>query len=248
MASAVPVVFDHLLFPQHRTPSGVAREKIVAAELSYTAQIDGTDELVVGVSAGVEIDPTDYPVNVLVSAQRQVELAGTQTITGDKTIDVGKLHVLGGANGNRLVTDGDGNLSWQAPGQYVSGIVPLASEVLLANGVTTNIASRALAIGKWLIWGEIWFDTSVGSTNISQLRVAITSQSATLPADVSDAASYTAQQPVTGPASQASDVLTLGMLFADLAVATPYYVVARADYSGGGQVSAYGKIAGVFLG
>lgn len=49
---------------------------------------------------------------VLVSATRQVELAGTQTITGIKSIAVDKLKVPGGTAGNVLQTDGAGNLSY----------------------------------------------------------------------------------------------------------------------------------------
>src|SRR5262249_9043705 len=66
-----------------------------------------------------------YPTGVatLVSNLRQVELGGAQTITGDKTIAVANLHVLGGGQGDALVTDGQGNLTWVAGG---GGIFPEA--------------------------------------------------------------------------------------------------------------------------
>jgi hypothetical protein len=54
-------------------------------------------------------------VKTLVSNTRQVELDGEQTIIGDKTIAVARLHVLGGNSGNVLSTDGLGNLAWIVP-------------------------------------------------------------------------------------------------------------------------------------
>jgi len=55
-------------------------------------------------------------VKTLVSDTRQVEITGAQTITGDKTIAVANLHVLGGTSGDVLSTNGLGNLAWIAPG------------------------------------------------------------------------------------------------------------------------------------
>jgi hypothetical protein len=73
----------------------------------------GADSLYIGSTD----DPggADTPVvKTLVSATRQVELAGAQTITGAKTIAVANLHITGGANNNILTTDGSGNLSFTA--------------------------------------------------------------------------------------------------------------------------------------
>jgi hypothetical protein len=53
-------------------------------------------------------------VVTLVSSARQVELVGDQTITGNKTIGVGALHLTGGSAGDTLRTDGLGNLTWVA--------------------------------------------------------------------------------------------------------------------------------------
>jgi hypothetical protein len=53
-------------------------------------------------------------VVTLVSSTRQVELVGDQTITGNKTIGVGALHLTGGSAGDTLRTDGLGNLTWVA--------------------------------------------------------------------------------------------------------------------------------------
>jgi hypothetical protein len=51
-------------------------------------------------------------VQVLVSAARQVEIGGDQTITGNKTIASTNLKLTGGSAGNLLSTDGAGNISF----------------------------------------------------------------------------------------------------------------------------------------
>lgn len=80
-----------------------------------------------------------YPSGVatLVSNQRQVELTGEQTITGDKTIDVGKIHVLGGSHGDTLMTDGFGNLFWVA-GNGAFPEAPTDGQVYGRDGLTES--------------------------------------------------------------------------------------------------------------
>jgi hypothetical protein len=75
--------------------------------------------------AGRELYAGDgaWSVQMVVSASRQVELAGIQTITGAKTIAVDKLKVPGGAAGQMLQTDGAGNLSF-VPTANVSATPP----------------------------------------------------------------------------------------------------------------------------
>ena len=46
--------------------------------------------------------------HLLIGATRQVEIAGAQTITGVKTIDVDDLKITGGTAGAVLTTDGTG--------------------------------------------------------------------------------------------------------------------------------------------
>lgn len=53
-------------------------------------------------------------VVTLVSSARQVEITGAQTITGEKTINIGLFHLTGGSAGDTLRTDGLGGLSWVA--------------------------------------------------------------------------------------------------------------------------------------
>jgi hypothetical protein len=78
-------------------------------------------------------------VEVLVGAERQVELYGTQTITGIKTIDVADLKITGGAAADFLTTDGAGNLSFTSvtPG---AGLTEVATDgvTLAGNGTSTS--------------------------------------------------------------------------------------------------------------
>lgn len=82
------------------------------------------------------LNPTD--VAVLVSNQRQVELSGEQTIIGDKTIDVSRIHILGGSHGDALVTDGFGNLFWVAGGGGVFPEAPTDGQVYGRDGLTQS--------------------------------------------------------------------------------------------------------------
>ena len=73
----------------------------------------------------------------LVSPTRQVELAGDQTITGNKTIAVSALHLMGGSAGDTLRTDGNGNLSFVA-GAGAFPEAPATGQLYLRNGQTTS--------------------------------------------------------------------------------------------------------------
>lgn len=88
---------------------------------------------------GVGVSPM-YPSGVatLISNTRQVEITGEQTITGDKTIDVSKLHVLGGSHGDVLVTDGLGGLEWIAGGGGVFPEAPTDGRIYGRDGLTES--------------------------------------------------------------------------------------------------------------
>lgn len=104
--------------------AAVAVPTLLDGELAYAASgflpNGGKDELVIGNTGSGK---------VLVSSQRQVELAGNQTITGSKTfgsgaklaIAIADLLVSGGAAGDTIVTDGAGNLTWGASAAGVTG-------------------------------------------------------------------------------------------------------------------------------
>lgn len=101
---------------------------LAAGELAYNDPGGAAgDELFIGT--------TPPAVKRLVSSARQVELAGDQTITGEKTIDVANFKLLGGGNNNILATDGTGNLTWTA--SPTGGILAVETDDTLdGRGVT----------------------------------------------------------------------------------------------------------------
>lgn len=101
--------------------------------------LQDTDGTLARLYGGVGFTPV-YPsgVAILVSNERQVELTGEQTITGDKTIDVSKLHVLGGSHGDVLVTDGLGGLEWIAGGGGVFPEAPTDGQIYGRDGLTES--------------------------------------------------------------------------------------------------------------
>jgi hypothetical protein len=85
---------------------------LVEGQLGY---VDPDPTAPAGDALWIGSDDAGTPVmRELVSANRQVEIAGAQTITGAKTIAVADLHVTGGAANNILTTNGLGVLSWTA--------------------------------------------------------------------------------------------------------------------------------------
>jgi hypothetical protein len=80
-----------------------APSTLAAGQMAYNHPATGPDALYIG--DGTAIHP-------LVSHTRQVELSGDQTITGEKTIDIDDLKLMGGNNGDFLTTDGGGHLDW----------------------------------------------------------------------------------------------------------------------------------------
>ena len=76
-----------------------------------------------GGPASLFIGTTPAAVLTLVSATRQVEIAGAQTVTGAKTFSPTSLKITGGAATNILSTDGAGNVSWTAaPGGGITAV------------------------------------------------------------------------------------------------------------------------------
>lgn len=117
----------------NRIGTAGAPPSLLAGELAYN-QPDTNDPTAPGdvLYAGDGIN-----VNTLVGAARQVELAGAQTITGIKTIDVSGLKILGGGQGYLLETDGSGNLTWtNAPGGGLTQVA--ANDTLSGTGTSVD--------------------------------------------------------------------------------------------------------------
>ena len=127
---------------RRRIGSAGAPASLVAGQLAYqrtaaAGAAAGPDDLYVG-------DGT--AVHALVSNSRQVEIAGAQTITGDKTIAVGNLHITGGTNGQTLATDGSGGMSFvSAPPASINlaAGTSLSGNGLVATPLTITVATSA---------------------------------------------------------------------------------------------------------
>ena len=99
-----------------------------------------------GGPASLYIGTTPAAVMTLVSATRQVEIAGAQTITGTKTIAVGAFKLTGGANTNILSTDGAGNLTWTAaPGGGITAVSHDATMTGDGNATPLSVVKPATA-------------------------------------------------------------------------------------------------------
>lgn len=102
-------------------------------QLGYTdpgAALDD-DTLYIG-----SLDGATPVIRTLVSNQRQVEIAGAQTITGAKTIAIANFHLTGGANNNILTTNGSGVLSWTAAPS--GGLLTVSTDTTLGGDGTSG--------------------------------------------------------------------------------------------------------------
>lgn len=88
---------------RRRIPGAGAPDALAAGEPAVAVSVAGVADLFVGDGA---------VVRTLVSANRQVELAATQTVGGVKTFSLTSFRLTGGANGNAIFTDGAGNLTF----------------------------------------------------------------------------------------------------------------------------------------
>ena len=88
--------------------AAAAPASLVVGQMALDFPASGLDADEGALYAG---DGTD--VYTIVSAARQVELTGDQTISGEKTISIANLKITGGANNDILVADGAaGDLRW----------------------------------------------------------------------------------------------------------------------------------------
>jgi hypothetical protein len=113
----------------------------------------------------------------LVGATRQVELAGTQTITGTKTIALTALSIPGGAAGNTIVTDGAGVLTWGTPAAGMTAVVTddvtisgdgiVGDPVSLITGIFTSTANGGLSYAPGAVTVNIATQTVFGGSFIA---------------------------------------------------------------------------------
>lgn len=108
-------------------------------------------------------------VRTLVSNQRQVELAGAQTISGVKTIAVANLRLTGGSNNNILQTDGNGNLSWTAAPS--GGLLTVSTDTTIDGDGTTGSPLSAVHLATAR---NISIQTAAAQTDGSITTISIT--------------------------------------------------------------------------
>lgn len=111
---------------KRRIGTAGAPSSLAPGELAFS-DFGGATRLYAGTSPAAVV--------ALVSDTRQVEIAGAQTITGDKTIAVANLHISGGLSGQILSTNGSGGLSW------ISVSSPLPSN---ANPIMDGVAAPGI--------------------------------------------------------------------------------------------------------
>lgn len=143
---------------QHRRRIGTPGPPPDLLEGQFAINFPGDGQTLARLYGGV--GPSSmYPTGVatLVSNQRQVELTGEQTITGDKTIDVSKIHILGGSHGDALVTDGFGNLAWTAGGGGIFPEAPTDGQIYGRDGLTESWVPVLPATGGHII-GNVYID------------------------------------------------------------------------------------------
>ena len=117
-----------------------------------------------GGPASLYVGTSPAAVLTLVSATRQVEIAGAQTVTGVKTFSpgtAGSFHLTGGAATNILTTDGAGNVSWTAaPG---GGITAVSHDTTMTgDGNATPLSVVKIATARTI------GITATGGTTITQ--------------------------------------------------------------------------------
>lgn len=117
---------------RRRIGSAGAPTTLAPGELGYNDPGGGSpDALYIGTLPAA--------VRALVSNQRQVEIAGVQTITGEKRISVGLFKLTGGADNDILTTDGSGNLAWtSAPSGGLLAVSVDPGGTLAGNGTSAS--------------------------------------------------------------------------------------------------------------
>ena len=166
-----------------------------------------------------------------------VVTAGTQTLTGIKTFETQLI-------GKGVASTGD------AAAGYIGEVMVASRARSSATGLTSptakDVASLTLTAGDW----DVWFIGAVliasGTPNATDLDVALSTTSATLPGTgVFGVQDSTGQLQMTAgnmfSTSSAGDEMLMGISRVPIGSSTTYYLVVRSIY-GSGSVSAYGQI------
>lgn len=151
---------------KRRIGSAGAPTTLAEGQLAYgDPQVAANDDaLYIGSDVGGT--PT---VRTLVSNTRQVELAGTQTITGVKTFSPTSFHLTGGANNNILATDGAGNVHWTAAPS--GGLLNVSTDTTL-NGDGTS--GSPLSVLHWANTRSWTIQTAAAAGDGAITTIAIT--------------------------------------------------------------------------
>ena len=129
-------------------------------------------------------------------------------------------------------------------GIYTSNIVLQASAIPVTSGVALDITTLSLGAGKWICGGEAWLRVTNGSPNVQLIAGSIGLVSTPTITNPSDQLALHTEEPQQTflSASVAGHVLPIVGPYFDFATPTTIYLSATVTWTGGGAISAYGKI------
>lgn len=162
-------------------------------------------------------------VNIYRSASNVLKTDDALTVTGVITATGG---VLGTATNNNATA---GNV-----GEYVSSLIAVGSAASMTTATALNITSISLTAGDWDVEGNVNF--TEGTATVSARSAGITSTSATVPTDGSEA--YCGVQSTV---TSETNTITLPRKRFSLSGTTTVYLVGSATFSAG-TCSGFGSI------
>jgi hypothetical protein len=112
------------------------------------------------------------------------------------------------------------NASAATAGNVGEGLTTTTSTVSMTSNTATNITTRTLQPGSYIVWGLLTFNPAA-TTTMSVLQASTSTVSATLGAQSVIQATLT-----TG----AAQIVNTPMIFVNISVATPVYIVAYATF------------------
>ena len=133
-----------------------------------------------------------------------------------------------------------------SPSRFASVVVPYADRVPnIANSIAFDIAHLDLDVGDWLVTGEGWFVVDSGLPLIERIVASLSMTQAMVPAEPDIAVSANAKEPMQskqGGGTSTGVIMPLSQLYISTPVPIRYYLNGLVTWSGGGTMSAYGKI------